>query len=473
VIALRLVLLALAVPLAGLSLLDLLRCRPAHRLHAAGLGLAAGLAGLLLLLYLPMLRDGRMHLLPAALGLATGAAWQLPRLLRGRPWRPRVGAFAVALGLALLVQTVCTSPLRGYDAKAIYGLKAKALHHEGDVLGAVFQDPEVVHYHGDYPLGVPLLMALSATWTEGAAVDPHGLVAAADAEAWSARHDGVESYAPLATLWVVGLVALVAAAARRRTRGDGGAFLLVATALPLALVMPFAVGRSWSWSGADVPLVLLVTSAASVVLSLRRGASAGRLALLTLLVAASVTLKNDAVLVMASLGAAVLVTAPRGARRPLLLALGAGLILGLAPVAAVRRFGVGAPYDEQWLPAILAARPETLLARLPLLARAVVSTLLERGLAVHFGGLLLLVVPLGLARGGAARVLAVFTVVHLTGTALLFLVSPNVLAWHVDTALPRLWIHAAGPAALLTVEVLAALWMRPAGRVVAQLPPPR
>jgi len=472
VIALRLALLMLCVPLAGLTLLDLLRCRPIGRASALGMGLAAGLAGTCLALYLPLARDGGLHTGPVSLALLLGAAAQLPRLLTAAPARPRPLYLILTLGLALLVQTVNSAPMRGYDAKAIYGIKAKALHHEGDLLGPVFQNPDVVHYHGDYPLGVPLLMALSGRVVAGAAPDPRGAQPAPDAETWNARHDQIEAYVPVATLWVLGLMALVAGAARRRVRSELGAGLLLLTALPLAMVMPFAVGRSWSWAGADVPLVLLATAAAASACRLLRHPSSGRALLLVLLTAATLTLKNDALLLLLSLGAACVLAGPARGRTHVALALLAGAALGLAPVLLARRFGASAPFDEQWLPALLAATPASLAARLPALLSAVGRTLLERGLAVHIAGLLLLVLPLGLGRPGTSRVLALFTLFHLSGTTLLFLASPNVLAWHVDTALPRLWIHAAGPAALLLVDVLGRLWAAPPVPVPAITPQP-
>ena len=482
--SLRLLWFVLAVPAVGLAVLELLDCRPRERLAALGLGTATGAATLVLALTAPLMIDGHLSLLPA-LGLALlGSLLQLPRPGRLLRMRVRPVHVALLLGLVLLVQAVSEAPMRGYDAKAIYGLKAKALQHEGHVLGPVFQDPEVVHYHGDYPLGVPLLMAACALVAEGPADDPAGVRPATDAVAWSARHDGVELYVPAAALWAVALVALVGAAARRRMLHDLQWLMLLAAALPATLVAPFAAGRSWTWAGADLPLVALLTAIAWVARELFQVASRGRCVLLALLVVGAVLVKNDAQLALLSMGAATVLAGPRRGRRRVALSIAAGALVGLAIVARVRGFGLAAPYDEQWLPALLAATPASLAARLPVLLAGIVPALVERGLALHFGFLVVLVLPLGFARRGVPRWLALFTTLHLLGSTALFLVTPDVLPWHLSTALPRLWAHAAGPAALLVVDVLASLWAHPrthAGaladphpRALApQLPPPR
>lgn len=70
-----------------------------------------------------------------------------------------MAVWAVVLGiLASLV------PLWGYDAQAIYGLKAKILADQGNIHGADFCDPYRVHFGSNYPLVVPLLEAQVFFW---------------------------------------------------------------------------------------------------------------------------------------------------------------------------------------------------------------------------------------------------------------------------------------------------------------------
>lgn len=472
---LLLLLLAVLVPAAGLGLLLLLRCCPREPWAALGLGTAAGLAALCLSLSLSLAWDGSFSPvlgMSVLVGLLPGlwlARTSLPR------WpRPRGLGWVLLLGALLLAQTVASAPMRGYDAKAIYGIKAKALLHEGSVRGPLFTQRDVVHYHSDYPLGVPLVMA-TVGWLAGTDGSPERAAAATDGVSWSAAHDQVEAYVPFAVLWVLALVALVGGAIRRRgVTHPAALLLLLVMALPTALAMPFAAGRSWTWAGADLPLILLLTAVAQVALTLLRAPSPGRGLLLLLLCGAAVTVKNDAWLAFLSLGAALLLGALPRARLVTVGSVLLGALLGALLVKAGGRFGVGAPFDEQWLPAVLAATPASLALRAPLVLEWAGNTLSQRGLLLPLLGMAALAVPFGLAHRGPRRVLALFVWLHLLGCTALFLFSPNVVTWHVDTALPRLFAHAFGPGALLLADALITLWRRPSTlSPVPQLPPPR
>jgi hypothetical protein len=75
-----------------------------------------------------------------------------------RNWSGLVGwAFMVGL-LASII------PFWGYDAQAIYGLKAKVLADGLSIYGPDFMDPYRVHYWNNYPLLVPLLEAQAFFW---------------------------------------------------------------------------------------------------------------------------------------------------------------------------------------------------------------------------------------------------------------------------------------------------------------------
>lgn len=70
-----------------------------------------------------------------------------------------IAVWAVVIGiLASLVR------LWGYDAQAIYGLKAKILADGGSIRGPDFRDPYRVHFGSNYPLVLPLLEAQVFYW---------------------------------------------------------------------------------------------------------------------------------------------------------------------------------------------------------------------------------------------------------------------------------------------------------------------
>jgi hypothetical protein len=72
--------------------------------------------------------------------------------------------------------------------------------------------------------------------------------------------------------------------------------------------------------------------------------------------------------------------------------------------------------------------------------------------------ILIAAVPTCWRGGGAERMLAVWVVLHTLCVAAVFLVTPDQLAWHVNTALPRLMGHMAIPAGLIGVRS-ARLWL--------------
>jgi hypothetical protein len=61
------------------------------------------------------------------------------------------------------------------------------------------------------------------------------------------------------------------------------------------------------------------------------------------------------------------------------------------------------------------------------------------------------------------RRLAVWLALYLLACTSVFLLSPNELAWHVRTALPRLWSQMGVVAGMLAIAALVRIWRtRPA-----------
>jgi hypothetical protein len=258
---LGIVLLVLALPALGKLALDL--CGASMRARALDLGAAIATGSCLVMaaLYAPLVVTGRVEFWPAVVLLAAGLVHVAVLAVRMR-WRAllaQVDVPACVLGLVLFglwCGIARHSAWWGYDGKAIYGLKAKVLLFERDLAGPAFQDVDVVHYHADYPLGLPLLIALAGWVAEGEPEDPAGRMPAAGALAWVARYDSVNAYVYVAGLWGLGVLALIWHLARERFGKGRAALAATFLGMPVALAFPWIAGRSWSWEGADVPLAL-------------------------------------------------------------------------------------------------------------------------------------------------------------------------------------------------------------------------
>jgi len=108
-------------------------------------------------------------------GLAVGALWLLIRD-RGRwiaVWRntTRNATIAAAATGVILVSAAAVGGnlgLLGYDARAIYGLKAKVLAEQRTVSDEDFRDLHRLHFMPDYPLLVPILEAQVFLWSGNA-----------------------------------------------------------------------------------------------------------------------------------------------------------------------------------------------------------------------------------------------------------------------------------------------------------------
>jgi hypothetical protein len=439
----------------GFMALRLLRPGKSWSIETFAVSTALGLSITMGVLYLPVAVTGNVHFTPALVvhGLALLAiariAWpaRRSRLVLGP-------VTLLAIGASLFYVDVVTShPYYSYDAKAIYGLKAKALLNEGTLDTPLFQDVDVVHYHPDYPLGLSLVMAYTGFVAEGPPGDPRGTQPATNTQAWVARYDAIDAYMPLTLLWVGAFVCLIAAGAAR----FGARSLVVVSVLsiPLAVIAPLDIGASWRTTP-ELPLSLCLGVIA--LHAFGRGASTRQ----TLFVAGalamgSTLLKNDCLLGLLSIAVAVALLGRGRRRRQIPLSLVAGTLVGLLPVLWVRSATAGAPYDEHYLSALFAGDPAAWLARTAALPLAVWEALVSMEAVPYWAFLLLVAIPLAWRAGGRQRGLALAMGLHLALCLAVFVVTPNHMHWHVRTALARLWSQMAAPAGFLITVALAQL----------------
>jgi hypothetical protein len=321
---------------------------------------------------------------------------------------------------------------------------------------------DVVHYHADYPLGLPLLIALAAWVAEGNPEDPSGHTPASGPLAWVARYDAVNAYGYVAGLWGLGVLALIYHLARERFGAGRAALAATFLGVPMALAFPWIAGRSWSWEGADVPLALCLGFAG--LATLRAVDPGGEPAERRMLVPAALAacgalfLKNDAVLALASLVLVVAFGARGSARLASVGALVLGSGLAWLVAAYVRDMTAGSPFDERYGEALLALDPMEALARMPQLLRDTWLVLHSKSMLAYWLFVLAAGVPLALRSGGRARLMAVWVLAHLMFCAGVFLITPNDMTWHITTALPRLWCHLGVPAGWLVIAACDTMW---------------
>ena len=259
---LSVVALAVWISITGLALLEFLRCDTQSRVSRLGLAIGAGFVISCLVLNASLALTSELHFWPLFLVYAAASGyWLVKRARAHTTWRfERRDLLFVVVGFAFVGMFNGSGkvPFAGYDSKAIYGIKAKALLSERDVRGPLFQDPDAIHYHGDYPLGLPVLIALSGWVAESSpevmGAEPHsGPVAD-----WVRQSDSVDHYMPLATLWGLALMLVVAGHIRERKFGVLGNIALFSLALPVVMIYPWAGGGSWSLAGADIPLAFCI-----------------------------------------------------------------------------------------------------------------------------------------------------------------------------------------------------------------------
>lgn len=167
-IVLAIVCFLLLTTLSGWAVLDgvLRYCdRSSERTHDQGPGEAFLLGCLLLTMlgYLVLAVLGKLTPTAFCLLGAVQAVLSIKGLAAAwRWWRRSKPKWSLAMLLPVSLATVLAIaavqlPLLGYDAQAIYGLKAKILAYGGSVFGPDFRDPYRIHFGMNYPLLLPIL----------------------------------------------------------------------------------------------------------------------------------------------------------------------------------------------------------------------------------------------------------------------------------------------------------------------------
>lgn len=402
------------------------------------------------------------------LGLACLGARSLLRELRhhaGRlqDWWGLVG-WALVVGLL-----ASAAALWGYDAQAIYGLKAKILADGLSIYGPDFMDPYRVHYWNNYPLLVPLLEAQVFFWRNQWAL-------LTGEELWNDLGMPV-------LLWgfIIALVLQVAAATERRWAGCGPWMGLLFAITPMLWRWTEGAGLSGS---VDVVFAGFVLSAVLELCQLaeRTQLQWGPLIRGALfLTGACLTKQEGAIATGAILGAFVATTvwklwrgrdslAPLAVRRVILSGARCLLLVGLLvlPTFVFLRVVHGCmpapPYSRPYLAAFnfdwlsrISDRPLT------------VGTFAVNEFFNNRWGLLWLLgaLSLFLPRRQPIDVATVFCraflVLVLAAYLAIFVVTPYPLHFHLHTAFARLMFHIFPVFVVVAIEQIASLpWKRPA-----------
>ena len=441
---------------AGAGLIGLLRSPEASDADPPHVGwcFLAGTALAGLLLHVPLAIDGRiprsafLFVLGLGLVLAAGPGRALVRsvgvtrflgrdLLRALPPWLRV----VAVLLVLLAAAASLGPFAGWDERAIYGLKARVLYHEGSVHAEAFADTAYVHSQSRYPLLVPLLEA--TLFTLRGSFDDRGLRL-------------------LFLLFSLSL-ALVVAGEARRLHGAraGGLWGLLLLTTPMLIGSSEGSGLTGS---ADVPLAAFVTGATVLAGRSLQRTDSGAPLLAGLLLGAAFATKQEGMIWALALGGAVLLTLWRfPVARTADLARGAAA--AAAPALLFLALSLAA---SRWTPRSAWSERYEVVLRLDWLRRlgarpAGIAPFVLRQLAdwKSWGWVWVLVVAglLFLRRPRIGRtpffwrttILAVFA-----ADLAVFAVTPNQVHWHLATAFPRLLLHLLPLAPLVLAEQVGA-----------------
>jgi hypothetical protein len=460
--ALALVALALAMLATGLVCLDLLGVRAPSAMLQTGLSLAAGLGITVALLYASLALGERLDFRPTLAVLAIGSvAWAVRAWLQRGRWKARISPTALALALVglVLAKLSVAAPFSSYDDRAIWGLKAKALLVERGIDGQVFQDLDVIHYHRDYPLGLPLLVALCGYVGEVGEAVPDGVEPAGSAAEWVQRHSAVHVYAAFAVLWSLGIAMLALGSLASAVPWKLARVAALPLAIPPAVILPWIAGDSWSLAGADLPLCLSIGGAAVAIAHWRVHGGSAWFFLAVFLAGTGIALKREAWIVVALLAFSLLVAGPpRPKLREAAVAVVLLALLAAAPLAVGARVP-HPPFEEDYVANLLTGTWGVWLERVPLLPLYAWQALDKAYMAYFWLAILLAAVPTCWRGDPAERLLALWIVLHALCVAAVFIVTPDQLAWHVNTALTRLMGHMAIPAGLIGVRS-AARWIR-------------
>jgi hypothetical protein len=304
------------------------------------------------------------------------------------------------------------SPHGDWDAWAIWNLRARFLHRGGDHWTAAFS-PLLPWSHADYPLLLP--SAVARGWIY--AGDETTLV-----PRWIAGLCGASA---------VGLLMATLALLRGTSQGYLGGLVLLAT--------PYFVEQTTAQL-ADVPLAFFFLASVAFFEIQDRGAGDVRLPLLAGLTAAlAAWTKNEGALFLVVTAIVRLVLSPRRGRELAAFALGAlPIVLALAyfklRLAPVNDLVAGQGTQATWQ-RLIDVRRYGLVAWFYLVA------------AVSIGpGLVVLLALYRVLMGGApdrprrGHTLAVL-VLMLAGYAVVYLTTPNDLAWHLSDSVHRLFVQ--------------------------------
>jgi len=318
---------------------------------------------------------------------------------------------AVAIGAVVVWRAFRTEPFGGWDGWAIWNLQARAMVRGGTGWPELLATPELSWTHPDYPKLVSASVARLWSWSGGEPAAAAGLVSAAFAAA------------------ILGLLVFTLARLRGRTPALLTGLLLVSTPFFLS----FAPNQH-----ADLPLAACVLAAVAL------GALGERWALAGLCAGFAAWTKNEGLLFAAVFALGGGWHAWRGGPPRALPQLLASLALGLAPVLWLK-LALAPPNDLLATP--LGPRLAQLLA--PDRHRLILEVLWRdlRG----FGEwrvlpFLAMALPFAAWRGRArlvagARLLPLALGSMLAGYYVVYLLSPQNLAWHLDTSLVRLLLQ--------------------------------
>ena len=414
----------------------------------------AGTALAALLLHVPLALDG--HIPHAAFLLA----FCLSLVLAVGPGRAHVRRIGIArffgldllyalpswlrvvtLLLVLLAFSAALGPFVAWDERAIFGLKARVLYHEGSVLGEAFRDTGYIHIHARYPLLVPLL----------------------EASLFTLKGSGDDRFLKLLFLLFSLSLALVVAGEARRLHGPraGGLWGLLLLATPM-LIGP-SEGRGMT-AYADLPFAAFVTGA-TVLLGRAIDHPGSRDALLAgLLLGAALATKQEGAIWAMALGLALLVTlwrrmAPRTAGLARSTAtVAAPALLFLALSLAAHRWTPAPALSERYSVVLSLAWLRQLGWR-PVEIAPFVLRQLTNWKVWGWGWLLVVTGLLALRRPRLQPTPFFWRVTALAVFAAdigIFIVTPNHVHWHLATAFSRLLLHLFPLAILILMEQVGA-----------------
>jgi hypothetical protein len=363
-------------------------------------------------------------------------------LARGLPVSMRV----IVAALVLLSISVAFEPFSGWDERAVYGLKARVLFHEGSVRVEEFTDSDNVHFQARYPLLVPLLEASLLTIKDSA--DDLFLKL-------------------LFVLYGLSLVLLVADEASRLDGPRVGAFWGF-----ILMTTPFLIGPGdghGMTGGADLPLAAYATGAAVLLGRTFARPAPGVSILAGVLVGAALMTKQEGIIwALAFAFALALAQWRRTTATPALLAreaaaVAAPALLFFAVSIAARRWipssiwsdRYGIVFSLDWL-SQLASRP---LEIAPYVLRE-----LGGWQNWGWGWLLVLCGLVVLRRPRLSPVIFFWRTLGITVFAAFlatFVVTPYHVHWHLATAFRRLLLQLFPLAILILAEqVSASGWIR-------------